>query len=145
MGSPAPTRRRRFIRRLCLNPLALTLSAALLSGPALASPPLKVGPQSPSIDWWDHGEKKNVKGKKGTRPKTFLGQPLKLPPKRIKGEKIVKPEDDTGFRIAFSAFGGADFYSFNLDLGNNNRDLEKCASMTSQSRIGSTKNNIAKS
>jgi hypothetical protein len=96
-----------------------------MTTPALAGPPEKVEPKSPSIDWWDHGKKKKgPKGtRKGARPKTFLGVPLKPPPKRIPGEIVFKPEDDRGFRVAVGAFGGVDFYSFNLDLGNHNRDL----------------------
>ncbi len=123
MPTPAPTRRRRIPAGPWLAAMALAICMSLAVDDIHAAPPLKVGPTSPSLDWWDKSKKKKTKGANKKRPKTFLGVPLKPPPKRIPGEKIRKPEDDRGFRVAVGAFGGVDFYSFNLDLGNNNRDL----------------------
>lgn len=105
------------------RPCALSCAAAVaclfaLICPALAAQkPAKKG-KDKSLGWWDQDDIKDT-----GRPVTPGAEPAA--DGRLVGRRAPSrpADDDAGFRIALGLFGGGDFYSSNLDLGNNNRTL----------------------
>lgn len=98
---------------LCLVPALGVAAPAPAKGKAVAPKPL---------DWWDK-EQVEPGSVPAPAPAKVAAKPIVRPKRPRLGPPPRPLDDDSGLRLAVGLFGGVDFYSYNLDVGNNNRTL----------------------